>query len=369
MPSVLSQALSNLQQTAEDYAKNREEAQKAQFQAAGNRNMLNTLVNAGIWGDQEVIQFNKANDRGRNDMVAAGARALLLKSQVEDQQLQREAAKRAAEQLALGQRSQQFEEEKYAAAIKQRAAEAEAARKFVEAGPQVATVPGTAVPGAAGPEGIPQRAMLTREGGFTMLPESSEYKAAVHEREQLEKAKALSETKVQMRDPVTGKQVLVDPESKVYKEYTEQLRPEIKLERKYNLRPQDMFDSATHQAGKLEGTKFTPDDQGPYIAVSGKPMPRSEFREFQQKLIDVGLGPKPSQAPESMVAGRGSGISWGPPMGTSAPAWQRQRQSGGGVAPAGGASGPVRINSDEDYRKLDSGTVFIGPDGKQRTKP
>jgi hypothetical protein len=103
MPSVLSQALSNLQQTAEDYAKNREEAQKLQDAAAGNRQILNTLVQQGIWGDKEIIEYNKKNDRGRNDMIASGARAWLFKSQVEDQQLQRDAAKRAAETLTIQQ--------------------------------------------------------------------------------------------------------------------------------------------------------------------------------------------------------------------------------------------------------------------------
>jgi hypothetical protein len=57
-------------------------------------------------------------------------------------------------------------------------------------------------------------------------------------------------------------------------------------------------------------------------------------------------------------------------MGTSAPAWQRQKQSGGGaVGGAAVAVGPVKINSDDEYNKLASGTVFIGPDGKPRTKP
>ena len=33
------------------------------------------------------------------------------------------------------------------------------------------------------------------------------------------------------------------------------------------------------------------------------------------------------------------------------------------------AGGPVRIAGDADYARLPSGTVFIGPDGKRRTKP
>ena len=35
----------------------------------------------------------------------------------------------------------------------------------------------------------------------------------------------------------------------------------------------------------------------------------------------------------------------------------------------GGGGGPPRINSDAEYNALPSGTIFIGPDGKQRRKP
>lgn len=37
--------------------------------------------------------------------------------------------------------------------------------------------------------------------------------------------------------------------------------------------------------------------------------------------------------------------------------------------PLSGASGPARITSDAQYNALPSGSVFIGPDGKQRRKP
>jgi hypothetical protein len=116
MPSPLSTGLSILQQGAEDFAKNREEAQKAQDQAAGNRQILNALVQQGIWGDKEIIEYNKKNDRGRNDMVAAGARAWQFKSAIEDQQLQRDAAKRAAEAIALENKKYEhvLAQEKYA---------------------------------------------------------------------------------------------------------------------------------------------------------------------------------------------------------------------------------------------------------------
>ena len=52
-----------------------------------------------------------------------------------------------------------------------------------------------------------------------------------------------------------------------------------------------------------------------------------------------------------------------PKKGTAGP-MSRQEQ-----APAKGAQAPVAVKDDADYAKLPSGTVFIGPDGKQRTKP
>jgi hypothetical protein len=39
------------------------------------------------------------------------------------------------------------------------------------------------------------------------------------------------------------------------------------------------------------------------------------------------------------------------------------------AAPAAASRGPARVKSDADYARLKPGTVFIGPDGKQRRKP
>lgn len=46
-----------------------------------------------------------------------------------------------------------------------------------------------------------------------------------------------------------------------------------------------------------------------------------------------------------------------------------QRQAGRSQAPGASLGGPPAIQSDADYNKLPSGTVFVGPDGKQRRKP
>jgi hypothetical protein len=316
MPSVLSQALSNLQQTAEDYAKNREEAQKAQFQAAGNRNMLNTLVNAGIWGDQEVIQFNKANDRGRNDMVAAGARALLLKSQVEDQQLQRDAAKRAAEALQLEKDRVARHAWEYGEAAKAKAAEAEAARELAARAGERVDVPGT-----AGLGGVPTSAMRQPSGQLSILPENPRLKELMHQREQQEKAMERSETMVPVKDKLTGKMVYVPPGHPLAIKQTRELNPDIDLKEEFKLRPKDMFNKDIHQEGDLEGTKFTPRTGGPYIAVANKPMPKSTFEEYQQRLIDAGMGPPPTTTPTPSPT---PGVGWGSPVSVSMPAWLRQ---------------------------------------------
>lgn len=39
------------------------------------------------------------------------------------------------------------------------------------------------------------------------------------------------------------------------------------------------------------------------------------------------------------------------------------------AAPLNAPAGPTRIRGDDDYARLPSGAVFIGPDGKQRRKP
>ena len=39
------------------------------------------------------------------------------------------------------------------------------------------------------------------------------------------------------------------------------------------------------------------------------------------------------------------------------------------AAPAAASRGPARVKNDADYARLKPGTVFIGPDGKQRRKP
>lgn len=40
-----------------------------------------------------------------------------------------------------------------------------------------------------------------------------------------------------------------------------------------------------------------------------------------------------------------------------------------GATPAAASRGPARVKNDADYARLKPGTVFIGPDGKQRRKP
>jgi hypothetical protein len=330
MPSVLSQALSDLQQTAENFAKQREEAQKLQAAAGSNRQILNTLVQQGIWGDKEIIEYNKKNDRGRNDMIAAGARAWLFKSQVEDQQLQRDAAKRAAEQLALGQRSQQFEEEKYAAAIKQRAAEAEAARKFAAEGAHRLDVPGT-----EGPGGIPTSVLLQPSGQQTVLPENPRLKELMYQRARQEEAKRISETKVPVKDRLTGKTVYVEPNNPLAIKQIREQNPDIDLKEEFKLRPKDMFNKDIHQEGDLEGTKFTPRTGGAYIAVANKPMPKSTFEEYQQRLIDAGMGPKPTPTPTPSPT---PGVGWGSPISVSMPAWLRQSPGVQSPGASGGAA-------------------------------
>ena len=40
-----------------------------------------------------------------------------------------------------------------------------------------------------------------------------------------------------------------------------------------------------------------------------------------------------------------------------------------GAAPAAAPNAPVKIQNDDDYNKLPSGALFIGPDGNTRKKP
>jgi hypothetical protein len=50
--------------------------------------------------------------------------------------------------------------------------------------------------------------------------------------------------------------------------------------------------------------------------------------------------------------------------------YEHLNRDGAATSPQSSASsGPAKIASDADYHALPSGTVFIGPDGKQRKKP
>lgn len=318
MPSPLSTGLNILQQGIEDMNKAREERLKAEAEGASNHGIMTELVNQGIWGDKEVTQFYKSNDRQRNEMIAGGARAFHLKSQIEEQRRAEESAKRAAEGLRLQKEGINWDVWKYNEAEKRRAADAEAARKFVERGVQLFPA-GPYVPGYG-----QQKVRLTKEGDYVPWTDTPEMEALKEERKKLEEKAKQSETTVEATDPISGKKVRVDPNSALAKYETRRLHPEIDLKDEFKLRPKDMFNSSIHQEGDLEGNKFTPRTGGPYIAVANKPMPKSTFEEYQQRLIDAGMGPPPTATPTPS----GGGGFWQNFF------WPGMGGGGGGAAPS-----------------------------------
>lgn len=298
MPSPLSTGLSILQQGIEDAQKAREEAQKAEAQSAGNRTIMNGLVNAGIWGDKEVIEYNKGSARQRNDMIAGGARALVVKNQLEDQQMQREAAARATEQLALQRKSGELELAKY-----QRSAFEYAAQEKAKQEQQAALA-----------EHVRRGPQLTDKGGVTFeLTPTGDYRP-------------VTPPTPTVPIPVPGGTPIPVPvTSQQGQEELASLNPARQIYNKYGLEPEHFLPKNV-EFGELpfNNPKLGFDPASPnktHARIQGTVMPVGDYNAWIRKLADKG------QLPEQVTLPTGQVVK---PRAAPTPAPTAQAGSGGG---------------------------------------
>jgi hypothetical protein len=88
-------------------------------------------------------------------------------------------------------------------------------------------------------------------------------------------------------------------------------------------------------------------------AVDAKPIPGMTFSEYVKRYRDAGYTILEARDEVKNPSGHATGPHWHVVLG------------GGPKA----ASGPVRVNSRQQYAKLPSGTEYIAPDGSTRVKP